>query len=75
MWGDDKFGHMLKMVRNSLFVLTDVYVNVTCVTCYVCNVKTFGEITVSFCFVTLRMLYVKYVTVYYILKNELFEFR
>ena len=60
--GDDKVGHMLRTVRNSLFVLTDVYFNVTCVTCYVCNMKTFGEIMVSFCFVTLRMLYVMYVT-------------
>ena len=65
MWGDDKFGHMLKTVRNRLFVLTDVYFNVTCVTCYVCNMKTFGEIMVSFCFVTLRMLFVTYVTLLY----------
>ena len=27
MWGDDKFGHMLKTVRNSLFGLTDVYMS------------------------------------------------
>ena len=27
MWGDDKFDHMLKRVRSSLFVLTDVYFN------------------------------------------------